>query len=706
MAKHSGKLPISDLVMNLQYESNIAALDILDKFDKAPEPAENDLAALKNLFAREKNLVMAFQLKKSFRYGYFKRKGAKILVNSDNLKKLLGNPARIDDLALLLLSMNPAEAFMNIDLIRASSWENFASRILPNFCKFFNQYGSVEDEKSFLALTRHPEPVVMAVALSALPKFDPVGSQAVIEPLLNSPLPLVRAEAIQAMYPVNKSLALNHFSELIRSPEKSNMLVALNKVNFFPYVEMEPYLLRLMVSTGDKEILRKIGRIFCKNAYPELPLKILKNNKNLDSAHKLHVNGILVAVAKTLSLSGAIEEDYQDYITGLLREQQITTKNTVENLVYSEEKSASAKASDTFEDKGESELKKTEESEEIEEASQEESTPSIRTKSRRKRKKISLDVDSIDFPAYKQLSLDERLFFLMKAPESFFLENRTALKERFQSSTAKEQGNIIKLFGKYGDKSDAASLKKFLHTTDDEDLVSAAIKAFAELDVDYLLLYLPTFMQSENTKIRMTAMQVFSSIDRDSIASLVTGLLSSQNREHKILAVNSIVTLDFEIVRKPLIEAFSNELSGSLADKLGLTLLANVDRDLLLDMCRLGYSESPNAFRGRNLAKSMSVKLSELLGGISSPEELLEEAKKISKEEKEERLASMTLEEKAEFDPQAKAQLAEQIRQENTLWGIFKRCDLPLKLVIISLIFLLISGAILITLAMLRLLGY
>ena len=183
MEKQKEKYNIQELLSPNIINNPSRFLEILEYTDSIVPTRESALV-LKKAMAVQKDPVLSFLLKKSFRLAAFKLKGAAFKISLQGLDKLLRSPDRLDDLALAVTSVEKAEAFMASDFFKSSNWKYFPTEILPCFCYFYKKHGNSQDLDDLLELTRHPNPTVIAAALEALKKLDTGSLRSILQPLI------------------------------------------------------------------------------------------------------------------------------------------------------------------------------------------------------------------------------------------------------------------------------------------------------------------------------------------------------------------------------------------------------------------------------------------------------------------------------------------------------------------------------------------
>ena len=626
------------------------ALTCLEEIDQR-EPTRTEAEMLKQALGVVKSPVQAFQIKKSLRLAAFKIKKTQFKVSLDGLEKLLEDHQRLDDLALGIATIEAAEAFLAADYFRAAKWQEFPAPILVSFCNFFKKHGNVSDSSTLQDLTRHQDANVITAALAALEKLDPGNMQGIIVPLLDSPQNEVKAQAIQAFYRWNRGEALKHLLKLLYSQNDQEVILALHHASYFPYPEVEPYLIRLLTQTTSPSILMRITQIFKVNANPDLPFRIFWVNRSLSGQHQSLVKGIILGVVRALADTGQIKISVQDYLTELkerIKQEElkllkatckVSTEEAEEAILPElepEKPSISPAAASTVVPAATPEKAD----------SAEKSAPPPAVLPVQRVQTSPVKTPDVDFDNYDSLSDQDRIQMLARANANFFRLNQPRLYNLLGKAQGRELAALINLFGKFGTGEDAEKIKAFVKS-DNPDIVCACIRALSTLDTEYLCLYLPQFMQEKNGKIRMTATRVFVGIDRDRIRGLLTGLLASSSVKQRLLGVSMAMLVDFNIVRQPLLDALHKETSVEMVEKLGLVLSANPDRELLNSVYSIAQScRSSLIMDHKKVVEQLADNLTIALNHISPADELLKEAAAAYEVEQKELKAARALEPK------------------------------------------------------------
>ncbi len=643
MAISNSEFGAKELYQALTSGNGTLVLGFLEEID-GRMPVRSEAELLKKAFDEVKDQVLSFQIKKSLRLALFKLKGTQFKVSLAGLEKLLKEPQRLEDLALGVTTIESAEAFLASDYFRQADWQNFPCEILPTFCLFFKKHGSIEDSPALIELTRHPDPTVITAALAALEKLDPVNLQGIIIPLLNSPQNVVKAQAIQAFYRWNRSEALKHLVDLMFSNSENDVILALHHAAFFPYPEVEPHLIRLLTQVTSPSVLMRISQILKNNAHPELPFRLFWVNRSLDGQHQSLVKGILLGIIRALSDKKLIDVSVQDYLNQLkerVRSEELSLLKETCKISGDDGEEAFLPGLDEFEipplelsptvaqpvDAAFADVTVADAPEVAVSPLENEKTEPVAPTALQKPAGVALPPQIIDFEHYDAQTEQDKIQLLARANAQFFKDNRGKLSELLTSASGKELAAVINVFGKFGQITECERIKK-LTRSDNPDVVCACIKALANLDPEYLCLYLPQFMQEKNGKIRMTATRVFVGIDRERIRSLLSSMIGSANAKQRSLAVAASMLVDFNIVRQPLLDALAKETSVEIIDKLGVVLSANPDRELLAAVYKIAaFSRTSLKVEQQRVVQLLAEKLAIALNHISTPEELIEETR-------------------------------------------------------------------------------
>ncbi|MBF0545716.1 MAG: HEAT repeat domain-containing protein [Candidatus Riflebacteria bacterium] len=556
--------------------------------------------------------VQAFQVRKTIKIQSMKLTGRKPAVTLGELQNLLKQPDRFEEIAITISFLSSSEAILASDILRTARWNELPTPVLPTICQFLKKFGSSIDSPALIELCRHPDPTVLTTALSALEIVDPNDLPSLVTPLLTSPNTSIRAQAIQALYRWDKAAALRHLVTLLFSKNPGERVLALHHAISFPYLEIEPHLLRFLSECNDTRLLMRVSQIMQANAHIELPFKLYWLSRSLKQQHQNLIKGVLLGVIRALAETKKIKETAQDFHDQLKER----VKKEEERLLR---ESLSASASQS-EDKAQGSAFSLPEIQ-IEEKDLSTSQASLASGA------------TLSFDDFEKSDLTSRLQILSRLSRDEFLKNKGKLVFNLKSAKPKEQAAIIKAIGRSGTSEDASLIKPFIDGENPET-VCASIEALAHLDSDFLAIYLPQLMQNKHGKIRLQATRTFVGIDRLQIKSLIAGMLQSSSPRQRSMVIPATMLVDFSLVREPLIKAFEKELSPELIEKIGLVFAANPDRELLRAILAAEKNSSDSLKPTiKKTLKLVSEKLSIALGKISSPEDLIKgEEKALSAE--------------------------------------------------------------------------
>lgn len=256
-------------------------LEILEQFDST-FPTREEALILKKAFALQKNPVLSFLLKKSFRLALFKLKKTSFKISMDGLEKLLKAPDRLDDLALAITTLNAADAFIASDYFKQVNWKTYPTEILPCFCIYFKNFGNFTDLDDLFELTRHPNPVVIAAAVEAIKRHDTGSLRAIVEPLIQNQSTQVNTEAIENLYIENRNHDSNNIANQSREYFKENRELLLESLKSNNSELEKIRILRLIKKFGNVEDAEFVKPLLIKEK-PDVVRAAIKVLERLDA---------------------------------------------------------------------------------------------------------------------------------------------------------------------------------------------------------------------------------------------------------------------------------------------------------------------------------------------------------------------------------------------------------------------------------------
>jgi HEAT repeat protein len=614
------QLTLNQIAAGLASPDGTIILATLQAIEALP-PNKHIPPLLEAALVKIQDPILIFQIRKTWRRIGLALRGKPVVVQAEHLEKLLPQRDKLEDLALAVSCLEHTEAILAVDLLRAARWFEYPALILPTFCLFFKKYGNLQDAEHLVELSRHPDPTILTCALEALEVVDPSNLQSLITPLLSSPLPAIRGQAIRALYRYDKAAALKNLAAMLLSGNHQEQHLALHYASLFPFSDVESLLVRFVAENSDPKLLMRISQIMKDHAHPDLPFRLYWICRKLKDQHQNLVKGILMGVARALCEQGIFTGTAQEYLDQLKdrvrREEERMLKSTytasapsgsapdgrlpeagtpAATGISAPERAAPAPgpmsgtaplatpASGSTTTTGVPEpagLTSPAPPAEAMSLPALEALPDLDPPSLLQQKRAAPAVPSvIAIEEYQSLDFVKRVQWLGKLTSAEYSSFRSRIPQLMREAKGKELAALLKAIGRFGTSEDAGMIRRFLNS-ENPDEVCAAIDALSKLDSEYLSLYLPQLMQSRNGKIRVTATRIFSSIDHERIKSLLQGLLRSPSARQRQLAMPATMLVDFPLIREALIAAFVKESNPELIEKLGVVLAANPDREML-----------------------------------------------------------------------------------------------------------------------------
>ena len=281
MENQKAKFDIQELLSPNIINNPSRFLEILEFVDTTV-PTRDTALILKKAMVVQKDPILSFLLKKSFRLAAFKLKGAAFKISLAGLDKLLRSPDRLDDLALAVTSVEKAEAFMASDFFKSANWKYFPVEILPCFCYFFKKHGNSQDLDDLLELTRHPNPTVIAAALEALKKLDTGSLRSIIQPLIqkHSQQPKESA-ALEQLYASNANYNSSNISNESKEYYIENHKLIIDTLQNGTSDLETVRILRLIKKYGDEQDVNYVKPYLIKDK-PDIVRAAIKVLEKLD----------------------------------------------------------------------------------------------------------------------------------------------------------------------------------------------------------------------------------------------------------------------------------------------------------------------------------------------------------------------------------------------------------------------------------------
>ena len=144
------------------------------------------------------------------------------------------------------------------------------------------------------------EPSVVCAAIEALEAEEPQTLKAQIVPLLLNKNAWVRSRATRAMYRFDKSEALRYFGALLFSKKSIEREAALNNSIFFPFNQIEAFLLKYLTLEQDQNLIQKAGVVFMVNPDKSTAYRLFEAKQATKGLRSNLIASILVGVLNSL----------------------------------------------------------------------------------------------------------------------------------------------------------------------------------------------------------------------------------------------------------------------------------------------------------------------------------------------------------------------------------------------------------------------
>lgn len=259
-------------------------LEITETIDSSM-PSRDAALIVKKALGSQKDPVLSFLLKKTFRLAAFKLKGTRFKISLAGLQKLLSSPDRLDDLALAICSIDKVDAYLASDYFKSANWKEFPTEILPCFCFFFKNYGNSQDLDDLLELTRNPNAIVVAAALEAIKKLDTGSLRSVIQPLIqNANSYQDSKEALELLYVENANHDSSNLSKADKSYYLENHQLLVDSLKNGTSELETIRIIRLIKRHGSIEDAEYV-KPFLKNSKPDIVRAAMKTLEVLDKEY-------------------------------------------------------------------------------------------------------------------------------------------------------------------------------------------------------------------------------------------------------------------------------------------------------------------------------------------------------------------------------------------------------------------------------------
>ncbi len=477
------------------------------------------------------------------------------------LEALLADPARDDlSLAIVIESVRRGEAPLAAMALREAKWWDFSPELLPSVLQFFKKFGSAEDVSQIETMCRHADPRVLTSAVEALEKLSPDSLKELIVPLLVNPIHGIRSRAIRLLYRWDPQEAIRHFEAALFSEDPNDRNAALFHAFFFPFSEIEPFMLRFLAIEDAPALLEKAGFLFRANPAPEEPLRLIEVRENCRGEKRRLVGEILTGVIDSLHRAGLVTKTPEQLTLEL---EDVYQRRKARQLI---EGCRAALASEGGDIRKQAAMRLCDfvrlgfdEARAILKAwLPGEADAAVRGAVEARLAAIDARPASgadLDLTA---LTPDQRTRLLAGLDTERFRKIRPKLREFLRACAPEERLLAIQAIGRVGDRTDAGLITSYLGNSD-TGLVAATVEALGNIDLDTLSPYLPKLIQHPADEVRSVALRIFSLFDKKQALSLVEKMFSSIQPKQRGHAISCAAQFDFPSVRDMLLSSLQRE---------------------------------------------------------------------------------------------------------------------------------------------------
>ena len=545
---------------------------------------EQQQAALKKLLEQEQNPGIKFHM-------------LKVLARLDQSKKEVVSAAEIEQLlqkndrdeislALMLEAVKKVDAHLVIGALREKNWPAFSSQLLPSVLKFLKKYGSFEDVAEIEQLCRHPDPRVLSSAVEALEKISPERLKDLIVPLLVNPNFGIRSRAVRLLHRWDPNEALRHFEAMLFCQVESEKQAALFHAFFFPFDQIEKFLLRFISIEKDSELIKKAGLLFMANPTGQSPARLLEVRQSCVGEKFRLIDQILKGVLTSLfqaRIVKATPEQMLEVLEDHYRQKRI--KLFIERYrlaLQSEDEEVRLKSAIKLCDLARYNVEEAVSLVEVYLAHEKSSTV---------KKKVAEYLLSCR-PAATEVEPAKEEKSEGKPPEKLepekFLQNIDANNffrvyefacANFRDLSVELQISAIKAIEQFGKKEHSALPSRALKS-DNNEVLAASIDCLSKIDADAILPYLPQLIKHNSDEVREAAIKVFALFDKEQAIALVEKLMFSIKPVQRRQAVFCCGHFDFQAIAHLILKALKIEADPENQQQLKFLLLSNADEEL------------------------------------------------------------------------------------------------------------------------------
>lgn len=445
------------------------------------------------------------------------------------------------------------------------------------------------------------EPSVVCAAIEALEAEEPQTLKTHIVPLLLNKNAWVRSRATRAMYRFDRSEAIRYFGAMLFSKKSLEREAALNNSIFFPFNQIEAFLLKFLTLEQDQNLIQKAGVVFIVNPDKSTAYRLFEAKQATKGLRSNLIGSILVGVLNSLYQTKLEKNAPEVQLKNLQKEYEIKkTKiyiNHFSTMLGSEESSVRLKAALKL-----CELKKKNIGEVgiiIDEYLKIEEDERVANQV-----KLYLhSIASLDQPPKTTIEPKEEVKKEVKKTEdkkendsqinneaicaSINKDNYSQIIQKLlpdlKNLPGSEQIRIINSVKEYGNENESQSILCCLESQD-YDVQQAAIECVSKINQEALKPYFSTLMKSDSDQVKLAAVNAFALFDKAQVLSALGQMMISVRASQRKSALFCLENLDFASVSDILVSAVKIEKDKEIRKELFNVLFAYPNEEVFYDL--------------------------------------------------------------------------------------------------------------------------
>jgi len=528
------------------------------------------------------------------------------------LNRLLKSES-IDFLAIVLECERLArrDGRVGLEMLKKAEWWNFPSETLPFMLTLLKRFGAAEDGARIEPLCHHHDPRVVMMAVEALEKLNPEDLRPMLVPLLSHSDSGVRGAAIRLLTKWDPTEALVHFEAFLFAEDATEREIALFFAYFFPFVEVEPLLLRFLGLESDLGLLRKAGYLFQVNPLPEEPPRLIEVWETCSGEKRQLIGQILTGVVTALSASGLIPKQPEEILAELQAEYRSRRRHhLIEQCRVAlgstevAHRSEGCRQLQTAIEAGHEEARQV-----LADHLTRETDPELRQALAAFFAVRATTTPSPVVGAPTELTPAERVTWLERVDADGYRQHRKQILSWLEQGAPAEKIPVVKLLARVGSVDDASLLKRLFGESDPALLVTL-IDAVRQLDIALLDPLLPKLIAHVDDQVREAAVRAFILRDKKQALIQVEQLAGSSRPSDRAIAIFALGQFDFLSVAELVVTLLERDTDPEHLRQLGVLVKARLDERLYVRVVALADKAAESkAPLFRQLADECGVQL-------------------------------------------------------------------------------------------------